>query len=187
MTTTTSEEQAAALDVQKSAAFNPANLGGVTAEPPARRRIPLSVPRRRLEADPIPGYVLYWFKESNIQTALAAGYEFVDNCEVKLNQTNEGGSSDASGNTDLGSRVSVIGDRIGERGVPERAVLMKLREDWWREDRKLLDDENATVISGIFGGSIVGAERGDHSQSYVKTVIGQGSGKLLNRGLKKVI
>lgn len=181
----TLEEQQKALEAQKAATFNPANKDGNNATPVVRRRIPLSVPRRKLEVDPIPGFVLYWFKESNVQQAIDGGYDFVERTEVRLNQSNEAGSSSDSGNTDLGSRVSVIGDKIGERGVPERLVLMKIREDWWREDRELLDSENARVIQSIFGGQIVAGDRGDHSTSYVNTAIAQGSGKLLNRGLKK--
>lgn len=176
---------AKAIDEQKAAAFNPANAGGVTAEPPRRRRIPLSIPRRKLEVDPIPGFVLYWFKESNIPIALDAGYEFVEQTEVRLSEVNQANPADSSGSTDLGSRVSIIGDAIGQRGVPERLVLMKIREEFWREDRQILDNENAKVIQSIFGGKILAAETGDHSQSYVNTAIAQGSGRLLNRGLKK--
>lgn len=179
-------EQEAALQKEKAAAFNPANADGVAAQQPARRRIPLSVPRRRLEASPIPGFVLYWFKESNIEIAIQAGYDFVDNREVILNQSVESSSGDLSGNTDLGSRVSVIGG-TSERGGPERLVLMKIREEWWIEDRKLLDAENAQVIQAVFGGQIFGTDRaGDHTQSYVKTSVAHGSGRLFNRGLKKV-
>lgn len=181
----TLEEQQAALEQQKAATFNPANQGGNNATPATRRRIPLSVPRRKLEVDPLPGFVLYWFKESNIPHAIDAGYDFVDRKEVILNQSNEAGSSAQSGNTDLGSRVSVIGDKVGERGVPERLVLMKIREEWWREDRELLDNQNAMVIQSIFGGQIMAADRGDHSTSYVNVHMAHGSGKLLNRGLKK--
>lgn len=177
---------AESLEKEKLATFNPANAGGAVAEPLRRRRIPLSVPRRKLEAVPIPGYVLYWFKESNIPQAIEAGYDFVDNREVTINQTNEGNSSSTSGNTDLGSRVSVIGDRSNENGQPERLVLMKIREEWWREDREILDNKNAATMQQIFGeGVIAGSGRGDHSQSYVKTAIAQGRGALLNRGLAK--
>lgn len=179
------DEQRKALEMQKLSAFNPANEGGAAAEPLKRRRIPLSVPRRKLEVDPIPGFVLYWFKESNIPIAIQAGYDFVDANEVVLNQINEANPADQSGNTDLGSRVSIIGDKIGERGVPERAVLMKIREEWWREDREILDNENARTIQSIFGGEIVAAKGGDHSMSYVNVHMAHGSGRLLNRGLKK--
>lgn len=176
---------AQALTEQKAAAFNPANQGGVAAEPRRRKRIPLSIPRRKLEVDPIPGFVLYWFKESNIPIAMDAGYEFVDRGEVRLMEVNQANPSDSDGSTDLGSRVSVVGDAVGQRGVPERLVLMKIREEFWREDRQILDNENAKIIQSIFGGKIMASETGDHSQSYVNTAIAQGSGKLLNRGLKK--
>ena len=183
---TSLQEQKDALDKAKLAAFNPANAGGSAAEPARRRRIPLSVPRRKLEATPIPGYVLYWFKESNIPIALDAGYEFVDRDEVRISQVNEANPAGSDGSTDLGSRVSVIGDKVGERGVPERLVLMKIREEFWREDRELLDSENAKALGAIFDeGLISGANRGDHSQSYVRTKLAQGSGRLFNRGLKK--
>lgn len=178
-------ETDAALDAQKNTLFNPANVGGVSAEPVKRRRVPLSVPRRKLEVDPIPGFVLYWFKESNIPIALEAGYEFVERTEVRLMSVNQANPSDSSGSTDLGSRVSIVGDSIGQRGVPERLVLMKIREEFWREDRVLLDNENARVIQSIFGGEIIAADRGDHSQSYINTAMAHGSGRLLNRGLKK--
>lgn len=183
----TAAQQAAALDAEKAATFNQASADGVAAIAPARRRIPLSVPRRKLEVQPIPGFVLYWFKESNTFDAINAGYDFVSHDEVHLNQTNEANSADISGNTDLGSRISVIGDRMGEYGRPERLVLMKIPEEWWREDRALLDNENASIIQSIFGGQILGTERGgDHSQSYVRNTVAHGSGRLFNRGLKKV-
>lgn len=182
----TQQEQRDALEKEKLSTFNPANPGGVAAEPARRKRIPLSVPRRKLEATPIPGYVLYWFKESNIPIALDAGYEFVDRDEVRISQVNEANPADSDGSTDLGSRVSIIGDKIGERGVPERAVLMKIREAFWREDRELLDHENAKALGAIFEqGLIAGATQGDHSQSYVRTKLANGSGRLFNRGLKK--
>ena len=182
----TRQEQLQALEKEKLSTFNPANQSGVAAEAPKRRRIPLSVPRRKLEATPIPGYVLYWFKESNIPIALDAGYEFVERTEVKISQVNEANPADSSGSTDLGSRVSVIGDKVGERGVPERLVLMKIREEFWREDRELLDNENAKALGAIFDqGLIAGVHQGDHSQSYVRTKLAQGSGRLFNRGLKK--
>lgn len=172
---------------QKEAAFNPANQNGLAAEAPRRRRVPLSIPRRKLEVAPIPGFVLYWFKESGINAAIQGGYEFVGANEVILNQVNQANPSDSSGNTDLGSRVSIVGDPIGERGVPERLVLMKIREEFWREDRQILDSENARVIQSIFGGEIIAADAGlgDHSHSYVNTSIAQGSGRLFNRGLRK--
>lgn len=170
---------------------NPANPNAVATPQPERRRIPLSVPRRKLEVDPIKGYVLYWFLEKNTMAALDAGYEFVDRDEVRLNQTGQASSTDSSGNTDLGSRVSVIGnppDPSSGIMTPERLVLMKIREDWWLEDRKILDDRNAHVIDTIFfRNQHISGPNDDRSQVYSKTSVINGQGKLFNRGLKKQV
>src|ERR1700754_1659714 len=159
---------------------SPSAAAPTAASPPAtRKRIPLSIPRRKLEVDPIPGYVLYWFLESNVNAALDAGYEFVGRDEVRLNQQNPANSADDSGNTDLGSQVSVLGNKTNEYGKPERLKLMKIREEFWREDRKLLDDRNASVIEAIFGPGhfVAGQDNMDaHEQgvTYVKTAQMQG-------------
>lgn len=175
----------------QSTQLNPANTEGqASSVQPQRRRIPLSVPRRKLEVDPIPGFVLYWFLEANTYAAIDAGYDFVGKDEVRLNQHGLASSSDGSGNTDLGSRVSVIGNPRGEDGRPERLVLMKIREDWWLEDRKILDDRNAQVIESIFFRNqpvtVPGGNPSDRNLTYNSTNLINGSGKLLNRGLKKV-
>lgn len=182
--------------VQQGAAANrlAANPSARVGDPePIRRRIPLSVPRRKLEVQEIPGFVQYWCLESDIPAFLEAGYDFVSSDEVSLNQQGQANSADESGNTDLGSRVSVLGNKANEQGKPERLVLMKIREEWWQEDRKILDDRNAAVVNAIFGPGQIPTEGGDHSQSYVKTAAFQAGGGgiqrqvggILNRGLPK--
>jgi len=169
-------------------AVNPSNVNSAASTvQPKRKRIPLSVPRRKLEVDPIPGYVLYWFLESNIPGAIDAGYEFVGRDEVRLNQHNPASAADESGNTDLGSRVSIMGNKTSENGRPESHVLMKIKEEWWKEDREVLDNRNAAVIQTIFAGTQVAgaAQNADNSTTYVRST-GHSSGRLFNKGLKKV-
>lgn len=192
----------------RNAQSNPAN-DPLAAAKPTRRRIPLSVPRRKLEIPEgtCPGFVLYWFLNPNVPAAIDAGYEFVLTNEIVLNQTNPANSADSSGNTDLGTQVSILGNKSGENGEPERLVLMKIREEWWREDRKILDDHNAAIIQAIFPtvgqkGEIAGSgemSEQDRGLAYVKTNqllrpmhqpglgLGQGRGALLNRGLAKKV
>lgn len=189
----TGQGNAAAL----AAMANPSNSTPVTAptaaSPPAtRKRIPMSIPRRKLEVDPIPGYVLYWFKDSNVAIAQEAGYEFVETTEVRLSQQNPANSADSTGNTDLGSKVTVIGNKMGEFGRPDHLVLMKIREEFWREDRQHLDNHNASIIEAIFGPEhYVHAPQGqndsDKSLTYVSTAKMQSSGRLFNRGVKSAI
>lgn len=171
---------------------NPSNTPAAAAptavSPPAtRKRIPLSVPRRKLEVDAIPGYVLYWFLQPNVPAAIDAGYEAVNNREVRLNQSNVAGNADDSGNTDLGSGVSVIGNKLGDNNQPERLILMKIREEWWQEDRQSLDEASANVINSIFGPGHVSAPEATDELTYSRTAQMQGSGRLFNKGLKKVI
>lgn len=157
--------------------LNPANVQEkTTAE---RKRIPMAVPVQRLEAPEIPGYHLHWFlgTSERLQRALDAGYEFVDSKEMKINNVSLGGDSAQSGNTDMGSRVSVVsGQEVGRDGQPTRLILMKIKLDWYEEDQKLVDQRNAQVADALTAGAI-GAEKdraGDSQHRYVdksRTVI----------------
>ena len=144
-----------------------------------RKRIPMSVPVQRLEAAEIPGYHLHWFKGdlSRIQRALEGGYEYVAPREMHVNSVGLGNDSVASGNTDMGSRVSIVsGTEIGTDGQPVRLVLMKIKQEWYEEDQKIVDDRNELVAASLRGG-LFGSERdapGDSATRYVdknRTVI----------------
>lgn len=143
-----------------------------TAGKSERKRIPMSVPVQRLEAPDIPGYHLHWFAGSpdRLQRALDGGYEFVDEKETKVNSVGLGSDSTCSGNTDMGSRVSVVsGQEVGKDGQPTRLVLMKIKEEWWLEDQKLVEARNEKVAASLRGG-LLGAENdkpGDTQHRYV--------------------
>jgi hypothetical protein len=137
-----------------------------------RKRIPMSVPVQRLETAEIPGYHLHWFLGSGerLQRALDGGYEFVDEREIKINNVSLGGDSAISGNTDLGSRVSVVsGQEVGKDGQPTRLILMKIKREWWEEDQKQVEARNTKVRDALLGG-MMGAEQdrqGDSQHRYV--------------------
>ena len=144
-----------AADVAKTAA---------TAAATPTRRIPMSVPMQSLEVPEISGHNLYWFKESRIERAKAAGYELVGKEEVSLNPKGVGADRRLSGNTDLGTNVSIVAG-TDQHGHPERLVLMKIRSEWWNEDHGLLDARNAQIVESIFEGEKVGARVGDEASS----------------------
>lgn len=137
-----------------------------------RRRIPMSVPVQKLECPDIPGYHLHWFNGTpeRIQRALDGGYEFVDERETKVNNVGLGSESTRSGNTDMGSRVSVIGgSEIGRDGQPIRLVLMKIKQEWWDEDQQLVEQRSAQTAAALTGG-MIGSENdsgGDSNKRYV--------------------
>lgn len=145
---------------------------GTSTNAAERRRIPMSVPVQKLEAPDMPGFHLHWFTGSpeRLQRAIDGGYEFVDEREMKINNVSLGTVSTASGNTDMGSRVSVVsGTEIGKDGQPMRLILMKIKQEWYEEDQKLVEARNEQVASALRGGKI-GAEQdaaGDVQHRYV--------------------
>ena|SRR5208282_5373746 len=160
---------------------NPANKP-LTQAAPERKRVPMSTPVRRMEAPEIPGFKLYWFLEENVPRAIQGGYEFVEIDELPINQRGIAASGSVTGSTDLGSRVSIIGNKTGNNGRPEQQFLMKIREEWYNEDHKVLERRNAQIMSGIFRDeSIPGSENvrpEDRGLRYVKTA-------LMNRPARK--
>lgn len=134
---------------------NPANVPEVKKE----RRIPMSVPVRALEVPELPGYHLHWFLDRNVSRAVQAGYEFVESDELAVANRGVANDREESGNTSLGSRISVIGS-VDERGDPERLNLMKIREEWYQEDQKTLADRNENIAKTLRSG-MIGAEQDD--------------------------
>jgi len=119
-----------------------------------RTRIPLSLPRLKLDAPKIPGYVLQWFADrpGRLRQAQEAGYEHVSPDEISLNNHAVADDPASSGNTDLGNQVSTYGG-VGEGGQAERLYLMKIPEQYWIEDEKVKADRNESVAAAIRGGA----------------------------------
>ena len=148
---------------------NPANA---TAKPVAAfKRIPMSVPVRKLEVPEIPGYHLHWFKsdEQRLQQALQGGYEFVDRKEVRLNSVSLGGTGAVDASTDMGSRVSIISGGDGAGG-PERLILMKIKQEWYEEDQKLLENRNDQIAGALAGGTVGAAGAADSRETNLRYV-----------------
>lgn len=160
-------------NVKSAPQANPANVPPQQSNA-TRKRIPMSVPQRRLEVPDMPGYHLHWFRDVNVPRAIQAGYEMVKDGEVKLNQFNVGADAALSGNADLGTNIKVIAG-TGEDGKPEHLNLMKIREEWWLEDQKVLESRNASVLQAIFTKeAIAGSESlssEDKAQRYVNTAL----------------
>lgn len=146
----------------------------------------MSVPSQKLEVDPLPGFHMHWFRESNVARARQAGYELVDAQEVYLNGHSIGAPRALGGNTDMGSNVSIVGG-LDDGNRPERLVLMKIPEAWWQEDRQLLDKKNASIMEAIFLGESVGAVEGKTVPVGEHAYVGLQDGRkpLLQRGVRK--
>ena len=126
---------------------NPAN-------PPEKRkrgaRVSMALQRQRLQVPDIPGFRTYWFKDENIPAALDAYYEFVKRDEISMNPLGIGNSYEESGNTDLGTNVSIVAGQ-NAAGHSVRLHLMKLPMEYYKEDQKMVEQRNMSIMQAIFG------------------------------------
>lgn len=137
-----------AVTAQEHDDANPAN-SEVTRE----NRISMSVPMAKLAVPKIPGFSLYWFNNEagRIEQARRAGYVFVEEDEVRMPGGQLGSNDAESRNTDLGSRVSMIGGGLTRNNEPVRLYLMKIREEFFKDDMGQRDAQTQKFIDSLFG------------------------------------
>jgi hypothetical protein len=152
---------------------NPANLKEKYNLPPDF--IPMSSGSLKLQVPEKEGFHRRWFRSDpgRIARAIQAGYQFVSKDEVALANFDLGGDAKNSGDTDMGTRVSVIsGDKADSTGQPARLYLMECPMEVYRYSRKLLRDRNESVAEALRGGKIGAGHddetREDQAQRYVK-------------------
>lgn len=143
--------------------------------------IPMSQGVEKLKVPEREGYHRRWFRgdAGRIARAQQAGYTFVDPADVELNNFDLGGDAKNSGNTDLGTRVSVIsGDETGTDGQPHRLYLMECPEEFYEYSRSILADRNESIAEALRGGKIGDEELSakDRKAKYV----GEGVPDLFN-------
>ena len=147
----------------------------------------MSTAVRKMEVKALDGFYMHWFAESNLERALDAGYEFVRREEVQLNNTGIGTNRDLSGNTSLDTNVSIIGSLEGPSKGPERAYLMKIQEQWRRDDEEALFKKNAAIMEAIFvGEQLFGPDGGLQEVGGNQYVDKNRTQALFNRGSRKV-
>lgn len=131
-------------------------------------RVPMSLPELKLYVPDIPGYHLHWFRGARTARAMQAGYEFVDPLEVTLVNTGLADDASKSGNSDLGSRVSVVaGDADPANGGVERLYLMKIRQEWHEQDMAALEAKNEQIAAAIRGSADATPNPHGNEQRYV--------------------
>lgn len=112
-------------------------------EPSRRKRVPLGVPRLKMNAPQRPGYVRRWVNDNpgRLDAAQQGGYEFVVG-----ESASEGGATDG-----MGAKISrIVGTRDG--GAPITAYLMETKQEWYEEDQKskqaIVDETEAALKRG---------------------------------------
>lgn len=114
-----------------------------------KERVPLGVPRKKLEAQEIPGFHLRWINDypGRIQEAQKGGYSFVTEEETKLNDFV------TPGNSDLGTHVKRLVGK-DDQGGALYAYLMKIDESIWKQDQEEIQKQNDRVDEAIRRGSL---------------------------------
>ena len=163
---------------------NPANVVGVRAE---RQRVPMSIPQLKLEVPDIPGYHLHWMMGAPARLAQAkkAGSEFVEDDETEVANSGLADDASKSGNTDMGSRVSIIAGSTDDNGQAQRLYLMKIRQEWWEEDQSKLEDRNDQIASTLRGGNDVGANPHGGDNRYIPEAHKKAVADLFNRKIRR--
>ena len=154
---------------------NPANDVKVSEIPEGY--IPMSAPVQRLQVPEMPGFKLHWFRgePGRIARAQRAGYKFVDETEVRVNNFDLGGSKDNSGNTDLGTRVSI------EAGEDDgRLYLMKVPQELYDYAQKLLGREVDSVVDALTSGK-VGSENDEEASDTANRYVQKKRTKLFRK------
>ena len=139
---------------------NPAVPSITTAEKPkeVRKRIPMSVPIRKLEVPEREGWHRYWFIGNNVPRAIQGGYKHVHTHEIPINQHNPANDPSVTGSQGLGSLVEIT-DGLDEHGKSTTLYLMEIEMEFWLEDQKILEKRNANIMQSIFRGEqIMGTE-----------------------------
>lgn len=141
-----------------------------------KTRIPMNNAEQKLSVPEIPGYNLHWMMgtPSRIEQALRSGYTFVEHEETDLKNLDLAGDARHSGNSDLGTRVSMlaspVGGNLGDDGQPLRLYLMKLPLEWHKEDQRKHEERELKFREAITHGA-VGTENmasKDLANRYVK-------------------
>lgn len=160
---------------------NPANEKDKSVLPKNFR--PMSAPVQALAVPEREGYHRRWFRGEprRIAQAQQAGYTFVDPANVSVKNSDLGGDADASGNSDLGTRVSVIAGGLDASGQAERLYLMEVPNELYEMSRKFVDDRNDSIARALKGGFA----EGDDAERNSRYLGANSSAKVgnLNRGL----
>lgn len=149
---------------------NPANKKEKSALPPGYQ--PMSAATKKLEVPEREGFHRRWIRgePGRIAKAQRAGYTFVNSDDVTVNNHDLGGDAKQSGNTDLGTRVSVIsGDGVGFDGQPDRLYLMECPLEYYEYSRSLVQERNQSVADALTTGRIgeENEEGSDASKRYL--------------------
>lgn len=152
---------------------NPAE-GHIPSLPPGYK--PMTTGVKRLEVPDKEGYHRHWFRGTpdRLQRAQQAGYRFVDKEDLgdEVNNFDLAGDSAESGNSDMGTRVSVVsGDDVGGNGQPARMYLMECPDELFEYAQSVLADRNGQIADALMAGEVGKGKGGENQEDMNKTYL----------------
>lgn len=165
--------------------ISPANV--VEKAVATRDRIPMSLPQMKLAVPEIPGWHLHWMAGTPERLAQAqrAGYVFVEDDEVNVSNPDLAGSASKTGNQDMGSRVSLVSGAGSADGQASRLYLMKIKEEFWQQDQKQLEDRNEQIAATLRGGATPQANPHGTDGVYIPEVNRKTNAELFQRKTRR--
>lgn len=132
--------------------------------------VPMSVPQARLQVPPRAGWHRHWIRNEpgRIERALNAGYQFVDQSDVHLPSRSLGGPPEESGNSDLGSRVSIAAGGYTDGGQAQRLFLMECPLSLYERAQAMLQKVNDGTVEALSAGQTGRHSPQDRGNTYVK-------------------
>lgn len=131
---------------------------------------PMTSGMLKLEVPERPGFNRHWFRGNpgRLAQARRAGYRYVENDGTFLNNIDIAGDAATDGNSDLGTRVSLVsGEGLEEDGQPSRLYLMECPDHLFALAQKVITERNESVADSLRTG-LVGSDR-DVTQSDRKS------------------
>jgi hypothetical protein len=139
---------------------------------------PMTSATLRLQVPERDGFHRHWFRGTpeRIARAQQAGYQFVQPEELEegsINNFDLGGDSDQTGNTDLGTRVSIIsGGELDNTGQPGRMYLMECPMEYFDYAQSIVNASTDDVATALRGGTIGEGRNGEKSADGNKRYVG---------------
>jgi hypothetical protein len=149
-------------------------------------RLSLNAPQLNLSVPQIEGYHLHWFLETNVPLAIRGWYEFVNPGEVNIPDKNIGGRPNTESEDLGGNRVTQINKGPGADGRPIQFVLMKIRQEWYHDEQRILAERNYSILVQIFRHKLPiraeGEKQTDYDKRYTReAVIDMSAGRFVKR------
>lgn len=130
----------------------------------------MDVPEQKLAVPDVPGFYLYWHLGKSVRKALRAGYQHVKDEELEVEQKGVANAAAETGNTDMGTNISIVAGGTVDDDDPEPARLYLMKLPLWIHERNNQKKAsiNESIAQAIRSGSVGSESDPDRNKRYMK-------------------